>query len=62
MKLNIQPKFNRDLNSAGQNLEILTSIGGDLSGRQAQNGVNFDFKFNMTLKFNVNRPKKLYGT
>ena len=27
----------------GQNLEILTSIGGDLSRRQAQNGVNFDF-------------------
>ena len=43
MKLNIQPKFNRDLNSAGQNLEILTSIDGDLSRRQAQNGVNFDF-------------------
>ena len=27
----------------GQNLEILTSIGGDLSHGQAQNGVNFEF-------------------
>ena len=27
----------------GPNLEIFTSIGGDLSCGQAQNGVNFDF-------------------
>ena len=27
----------------GQNLEILTSIGGDLSRGQAENGANFDF-------------------
>ena len=27
----------------GPNLEIMTSIGGDLSHGQAQNGVNFDF-------------------
>ena len=28
----------------GPNLEILTSIGGDFSHRQAQNGVNFDLE------------------
>ena len=36
------PKINRDLNGArmhfGPNLEILISIGGDLSRGQAQNG------------------------
>ena len=41
------PKIGRDLNSAQmhfwQNLEIVTSIGGELWHGQAQNGANFDF-------------------
>ena len=46
----------------GPNLEILTSNGGGLSRRQAQNGVNFDFESNLTLKVKVNRPLKLQGS
>ena len=41
----------------GPNLEILTSVGGDLSCRQAQNGVNFYFKCNLILKVTVNQKK-----
>ena len=38
----------------GPNLGILTSIGGELSCGQAQNGVNFYFKFNLIFKVKVN--------
>ena len=34
----------------GPNLEILTSIGGDLSRGQAQNGANFDFSVEFDLE------------
>ena len=55
------PQNKRDLNQGVlhfcPNLVVLVSIGGDLSRGQAQHGVNFDFKFNLTLKVKVNRPK-----
>ena len=38
------------------NLEIVTSIDGELWHERAQNGVNFDFELNLTLKFKVNHP------
>ena len=40
----------------GPNLEILTSIKGDLSCGQTQNEVNFDFEANLTLKVKINHP------
>ena len=42
----------------GQNLMILALTGDELSCRQAQNGVTFDLKLNLTLKFKVNHPLK----
>ena len=46
--ISINPKIGRDLNSAKMhfvpNLEIVTSIGGELWHGSAQNGVNFDFE------------------
>ena len=51
-----------DLNSAKMhfvpNLEIVTSIGGELGHAQTQNGVNFDLGFNLTLKVTINHPTK----
>ena len=56
------PKINYDLKSAKAhfcpNSAILTKIGGELSYRQSQNGINFDFKFNWILKAKVNHPPK----
>ena len=47
-----------DLNSAkmyfGPYLEILTSTGGEWTHGQAHNGINFDFKLNLTLYVKVN--------
>ena len=39
------------------NLEIVTSIGGESWHGQAQNGVNFDLEFNLTLKVKFNHPQ-----
>ena len=33
-------------------------MGDELSREQAQNGVNFDFEVNLTLKVKVNHPPK----
>ena len=35
---------------------FLALIGGELWHGQAQNGVNFEFEFNLTLKAKVNHP------
>ena len=40
------------------NLEIVTPIDGELWHAQAQNGVNFDLEFNLTLKVTINHPTK----
>ena len=45
----------------GQNLEILTSIGGDFSHGQAQNGVNFDFKVRFDLEVQGQSSHKIIG-
>ena len=42
----------------GPNLVVLTWIGGELSCRQAQNWVTFDFDLNLTLKVKFNHPPK----
>ena len=61
--ISIKPKIGRDLNSAKMhfvpNLEIVTSIGGELWPGQAQNGVNCELKLNLTLKDKVNHPPKI---
>ena len=44
-----------------QNLEILTSIGGDLSCRQAQNEVNFDFYVQFDLEVQDQSSQKSIG-
>ena len=41
------------------NLEVVTSISGELWHGQAQNGVNFDLKLHLTLKDNVNHSQML---
>ena len=45
----------------GQNLEILTSICGDLSYGQAQNGVNFDFWVQFDLEIQGQPSQKTIG-
>ena len=42
----------------GQNLEILTSIGGDLSCGKAQNEVNFDFWVQFDMEFHSESSPK----
>ena len=42
--------------TSGPNLVILASIGDELSRRQVQNGVNFDFE----VKFNLEGPGQSY--
>ena len=46
----------------GQNLEILTSIGGDLSHGQGQNGVNCDFKVKFDLEVQGQSSQKTIGS
>ena len=41
----------------GPNVVILAWTSDELSCRQAQNGVNFDLKLNLTLKVTVNHPQ-----
>ena len=45
--MSIIPKINQDLNNAQrhfrQNKKIITTLGGDLSRGQAQDGVSFEF-------------------
>ena len=43
------------------NLEIVTSIGGELWHAQAQNGVNFDFEVKFDLKGQGQSPPKKIG-
>ena len=45
----------------GPNLEILTSMGGDLSHGQAQNGVNFDFEVRFNLEVQGQSSQKTIG-
>ena len=42
--------------TSGPNLVVLARTGDELSHGQAQNGVNFDLKLNLTLKVTVNHP------
>ena len=59
------PKIGRDMNSAKMhfvpNLEIVTSIGGELWHAQAQNGVNFDFGVQFDLEGQGQSPLKTIG-
>ena len=43
------------------NLEIVTSIGGELWHEQAQNGVNFDFEVKFDLEGQGQSPPKTIG-
>ena len=43
------------------NLEIVTSIGGELWHGQAQNGVNFDFEVTFDLEGQCQSPPKTIG-
>ena len=43
------------------NLEIVTSIGGELKHGQAQNGVNFDFDVKFDLEGQSQSPPKTIG-
>ena len=45
--------------TSGPNLVALASTGDKLSRGQAQNGLTFDSKLNLTLKVKVNHPQKL---
>ena len=47
----------------GQNLELLTSVSGDLSrtNSQTQNGVNFDFEVKFDLEGQGQSPPKTIG-
>ena len=61
--MSIQPKINRDLNSAKMHFwpKLLTSIGGDLSHGQAQNGVNFDIWVQFDLEVQDQSSQKPIG-
>ena len=43
--------------TSGRNLVALAWMGDELSHGQAQNGVNFELKLNLTLKVKVNHPQ-----
>ena len=43
------------------NLEIVTSIGGEVWHRQTQNGVNFDFEVKLDLEGQGKSPPKTIG-
>ena len=62
MSSSIKPQNNRDIikvfSASGPNLMNLTWTADELSRGQAQNGVNFDLKLNLTLKIKVNHPPK----
>ena len=45
----------------GPNLDILIFVGGDLSHRQAQNGVNFEFYIQFDLEDHGQSPHKTIG-
>ena len=44
--------------TSGPHLVALAWTGDELSRRLAHNGVNFDLKLKLTLKFKVNHPQK----
>ena len=62
MSCSINLKNNRDLTkvfyTSGPNLVVLAWTSDQLSRGQAQNGVNFYLKLNLTLKVKVNHAKK----
>ena len=62
MSSSIKPKNNRGLNQGILHLlwakfGVKASSGDALSRGQAQNGVNFDFEVDLTLKVKVNHPQ-----
>ena len=50
--------FTKLLCTSGQNFLILAWMGNELWCGQAQNGVNYDFRLNLTLKVKVNCPQE----
>ena len=65
MSSSINPKNNRDLNqglsTSGPNLGAIAWTGDELSRRQAQNGVNFDFEVKFDLEGQGQSSPKTMG-